>query len=101
MFDTKIVRDLGMDIDIDGSKEVEGMEVEHDVMFGQGYEATLMMEKAMHSLTVTVLPELLFMKEIMEKVLEEPFWRARSSEMWSELYLGSQEIKNKSSGFDR
>ena len=27
MFDTKIVMDLGMDIDIDGSKEVEGMEV--------------------------------------------------------------------------
>ena len=60
MFDTKIVMDLGMDIDIDSSKEVEGMEIEHDVMFGQGYEATLMMEKAMHSLTVTVLPELLF-----------------------------------------
>ena len=74
MFDTIIVVDLGMGIDIDGSKEVEGMEIEHDSMFGQGYEATLMM------------------KEIMEEVLEEPFWRVRSSEVWCELYLGSQEI---------
>ena len=74
MFDTKIVVDLGMGIDIDGSKEVEGMEIEHDSMFGQGYEATLMM------------------KEIMEEVLEEPFRGVRSSEVWCELYLGSQEI---------
>ena len=63
-----------MGIDIDGSKEVEGMEIEHDSMFGQGYEATLMM------------------KEIMEEVLEEPFRGVRSSEVWYELYLGSQEI---------
>ena len=62
-----------MDIDIDGSKEMEGMEVKHDVMLDQACEATLMMEKAMHSLPVTVLPELLFMKEIMEKVLDESF----------------------------
>ena len=76
---------------MDVSKEVERMEVEQDIMFAQGCEATLMMEKAMQSLTV--LPEDRFMKEIIEKVLEESFWRARSSEIWSELYLGSQEIK--------
>ena len=48
IFDTRIVRDLGMDMDV--NKEGERMEVEHDIMFDQGCEATLMMEKAMQSL---------------------------------------------------
>ena len=62
-------------------------------MNDQKSESMLMVEKAM--LSLTMLPDNSCIEEIIDRVLDEAFWMARSSEIWSELFFGSQEVKTR------